>query len=276
MQGHDGLAGAGSALDHEHAVEVAADDAVLLGLDGGDDVAHAAGAPLVERGQQRGLTVERGAVVVGERVEVEQVVVHADDVAALGLQVAAPGHAHGRRRGGAVERLRHGGPPVDEQAVLLVVGQAELADVEPALVGVIEPAEDQAALDGPEPGEAGGVHLGERVALGHVLHRADGAGGEHLFELPLGSLTQGVEAVVQGGDVRLLPGELRLTSCRLTVNVVNGTLRAILLVVTTNDDISMPVEALSSLSPFPGLSLAPVTSWSRPLTCGHSSFYRHI
>ncbi|GAA1662613.1 hypothetical protein GCM10009733_070270 [Nonomuraea maheshkhaliensis] len=120
------------------------------------------------------------------------------------------------------------------------------------------------------------MHLGERVALGHVLHRADGAGGEHLFELPLGSLTQGVEAVVQGGDVRLLPGELGLTSCRLTVNVVNGTLRAILLVVTTNDDISMPVEALSSLSPFPGLSWAPVTSWSRPLTCGHGSFYRHI
>ncbi|WP_345403638.1 hypothetical protein [Nonomuraea salmonea] len=95
VQGHDGLAGARSALHHQHPVEVAADDAVLLGLDGGDDVAHASRAPLVEGGEQRGLAVERGAVVVGERVEVEQVVVHADDVAAPGLQVAAAGDAHG-------------------------------------------------------------------------------------------------------------------------------------------------------------------------------------
>jgi hypothetical protein len=64
----------------------------------------------------------------------------------------------------------------------------------------------------------------------------------------LGPLAQHVEAVVEAGDVLLFLGELAelgLTSCRLTIIVVNGTLRAILLVVTTNDDISMPVEALS-------------------------------
>nr|SBO95554.1 hypothetical protein BN4615_P5070 [Nonomuraea gerenzanensis] len=51
-----------------------------------------------------------------------------------------------------------------------------------------------------------------------------------------------------------------MTSCRLTINVVNGTLRAILLVVTTNDDISMPVEALPSLSPSPTGSRLDFTS----------------
>ena len=40
MQGDDGLAGAGPALDDEHAGLRAADDLVLLGLDRGDDVAE--------------------------------------------------------------------------------------------------------------------------------------------------------------------------------------------------------------------------------------------
>ena len=44
VQGDDGLAGAGAALDDEHAGELGPDDLVLLALDGGDDVGEAAGA----------------------------------------------------------------------------------------------------------------------------------------------------------------------------------------------------------------------------------------
>ena len=52
MQGHDGLAGAGTALHDEHAGLRRADDLVLLALDGGDDVAELAGATAFERGEQ--------------------------------------------------------------------------------------------------------------------------------------------------------------------------------------------------------------------------------
>ena len=55
VQRDGGLAGAGAALDDEHAVVVGADDPVLLGLDGLDDVAHPAGAAGGQRRQQRGL-----------------------------------------------------------------------------------------------------------------------------------------------------------------------------------------------------------------------------
>lgn len=48
VQGDSGLAGAGPALDHENAAVVGADDRVLLGLESGDDVVHAAGAAGVE------------------------------------------------------------------------------------------------------------------------------------------------------------------------------------------------------------------------------------
>ncbi|WP_345403635.1 hypothetical protein [Nonomuraea salmonea] len=119
---------------------------------------------------------------------------------------------------------------------------------------MVEPAEGETAFDRPEPGEARGVHVGERVALRPVLHRADGSCGQHLLELPLGALAKGVEAVVEAGDVRLLFCQFGLTRCRLTVNVVNGTLRAILLVVATNADISTPAVAVSSLF---------LLSWSR-------------
>src|SRR5439155_3441429 len=53
VQGDDRLAGAGTTLHDEHATERRADDLVLLGLDGGDDVAETAGASALEGGDQR-------------------------------------------------------------------------------------------------------------------------------------------------------------------------------------------------------------------------------
>ncbi len=55
MQGDGGLAGAGPALDDEDAVERGADDAVLLALDGRDDVGHPAGALRGQGRHQRAL-----------------------------------------------------------------------------------------------------------------------------------------------------------------------------------------------------------------------------
>ncbi len=53
---HDGLTGAGTTLNHEHTWQLGPDDLVLLGLDGGDDVAEPTGAVLLQRSDQRGAT----------------------------------------------------------------------------------------------------------------------------------------------------------------------------------------------------------------------------
>ena len=56
VQRHRCLPGARTALDHHDAGLIGADDPVLLGLDGRDDVGHPAGAGRLDGGQQRGLT----------------------------------------------------------------------------------------------------------------------------------------------------------------------------------------------------------------------------
>ncbi len=211
VQGDDGLACARTPLHHQHAVEVAADDAVLLALDGGHDVAHAPGALLVQGGQQGRLAVERGAVGLGQPVEVEQVIVDADDAPSPGLQMAPAGHAHRDGGRGAVERLGHRGAPVDEEPCLVVVRQAQAADIEGFLTRKVEAPETQAVLDGPQPREALGVHPGERVALGAVLVGAATALGEHAVKLLPRARPQQVEPLVEPGDVFLLLGELDLT-----------------------------------------------------------------
>ena len=143
MQGDDRLAGARAALDDEHAGLRRADDLVLLGLDRGDDVAERAGAAALERGEQRRVAAQLGpspscrlvrheAVVVAdaEVAAAEQLVLDAEDGAALDGEVAAAHEAHRLAAGGPVERLGDRRPPVDDDRLGLLVGDGEAADVE--------------------------------------------------------------------------------------------------------------------------------------------------
>ena len=56
MERDHGFPGARSAFDDEYPAPVFADDAVLIGLDGGDDVTHVPGPAPGQGCQQRGLT----------------------------------------------------------------------------------------------------------------------------------------------------------------------------------------------------------------------------
>ncbi len=89
MQGGDGLAGPRAALDHQDPGQTGADDPVLFGLDGGDDVAHPSGTAPGERGHQRGLADELTAVPLGQTVGVEHLVVQSDHTAMAYPQVPA-------------------------------------------------------------------------------------------------------------------------------------------------------------------------------------------
>ena len=103
-----GLAGAGAARDDEHAGDVGADGLVLFGLDRRDDVAHAAGAVALERGEQRTFArdLEPG---LARRPLVEHLVVERGDLPALlGDEVATAQHAHRGDGGRPVERFGDG------------------------------------------------------------------------------------------------------------------------------------------------------------------------
>ena len=153
MQRHGGLAGARPALDDQDAGQVGADHPVLLGLDGGDDVAHPAGPALPQGGQQGGVTVEGGLLGLRQGVEVEHLVVEADDLPAVGQQVPAADDALGVGGRGPVEGLGGRGPPVDQQRLVVGFRQAEAADVVPGAVVHVEAPEAQRQVADVEGGE---------------------------------------------------------------------------------------------------------------------------
>jgi hypothetical protein len=186
VQGDDGLSGARSALDDEHAVLWRADDLVLLGLDRGDDVAERAGAPAFECGEQRGVAAQRlgarrsvEAFVVAE-AEVplaEQLVLDTEEFLALDGEVAPPQQTHGVATGGPVEGLGDRCPPVDDDRLAVLVGDGETADVEALdgvgrLGGAVDATEDQRGVAQVEVGEPLEECLVERVALEAGLERS--------------------------------------------------------------------------------------------------------
>ena len=90
VQRDDGLAGARTALDHQDPGQPGADDRVLLGLDGGDDLRHPAGAVGRQRREQGRLADQVRPLVAVQRGQVEEVVVDADDRPSGQPEVAPP------------------------------------------------------------------------------------------------------------------------------------------------------------------------------------------
>ena len=205
MQGDGGLAGAGAALHDQHPLVRGADDAVLLGLDGLHDVAHAAGAGGVEGGQQDG--VAGGVLVSGAGLvaEVEDLVVQGGDAAAVGGEVPAAAQAHRGVAGGEVEGAGDVGAPVDQDrgAFGVVLPQPDPADVVDAAVGEVEPAEAERAVDGVQRGQQPRALGDEDVPLQAGLHGGV-ALGERVRDRPLGRTAQSVHAGIQPVDEFLL------------------------------------------------------------------------
>ncbi len=224
VQGHRGLAGARSARDDQRALDVGADRFVLFGLDGRDDVAHAAGAVALERGEQRAFTGDREAGFV-DGLLVEHLVVEADQLAALlGDEVPAANDRHRLDRGRAVEGLRYRGPPVDDERRVLLVFHGDPADVPARVIFHVEAAEHERRVADVEVGEAALGHVPGDVALEPGLV---GSARPHVgvrLPDPFGRGSHGLEAGVRGIHVRLLGGELRVDerSVRHEVSRVSG------------------------------------------------------
>ena len=209
------LARAGAAGDHEDAGQRGAHRLVLLGLDRGDDVAHPARAMTLQRGEERGLAHDREAGLVGGG-RVEDLVVDADQLPPLGLEVPAPDDAHGLDAGGAVERLGDRGAPVDDQRRLIGLGDGDPPDVEAVVDGTlpvgaglqVDASEGQGRVpdvQGREPPAGvggGGVTLEPGLVGAPPLHLGIALGD------PAGGLAHLVQASVGTIEVPLLGGEL--------------------------------------------------------------------
>ena len=141
----------------------------------------------------------------------EQLVLDAEQLAALHGEVAAPDQAHRLAAGGPVERLGDRGPPVDHDRVAVLVGHREPADVEaldriraPSALAV-DAAEDERGVAEIELGQPVDERFVEDVALVAGLEGAADAdaGLGQATELPrVGPAA--FQAVVRVIDVRLL------------------------------------------------------------------------
>jgi hypothetical protein len=112
------------------------------------------------------------------------------------------------REGGPVEGGRDRCPPVDQDRLLLPVGQPDPADVGAPAVGVVHGTEAQPALGRVEPGEPVGVGGGEHVPLDDRLRGAGAPVEQYLTELLGGDVPDLIQPGIQGVDICLLAGYL--------------------------------------------------------------------
>ena len=205
VQRGDRLAGTRAALDDEDAGQVGADHPVLLGLDGRDDVGHPAGPRGRHRGDERGLAGQRAPVRLRQLVQVEHLVIHAGNRTPPGIDVAAADQSDRVTRRRRVERARGGGAPVNQLELVIVIPQADTADVEGISLFVVGAAETQAAFGQVKLGEPFGVLGRGNITFQPGLVGAAGpAAGAHAGQFPRAALPCLVKQAIQHRHVFLL------------------------------------------------------------------------
>src|SRR5699024_3279703 len=207
VQGDDGLAGAGTAVDHQRPARAGSDDGVLIGGDRGQHVPHLRGACLVQGGQQGGFLIGAGvcgqlrALVVGSAEGLVPVVTDA----AAAPAVAAPAcQAHRVCAGGGGEGLGDRRAPVHQQWLTVLVVNGQPADLD----GIGSGGRWQAGPDGVELKAAQPVEsilemLDPCVALDSAC-RVTGLLGQCRLEVVLHIGDVGTECLGNGGEVSVV------------------------------------------------------------------------
>ena len=190
MQSDDGLARTRTAVDDQSAARSRADDGVLVGLDGGEHVAHPGRPAAAQAGDEGGLVVERG--VPDQPARGEHLVPVVADPAAGPAIPAAAGQTHRVGVGRPEERLSRGGTPVDQQPATRAAGEAKPTDVHGlGIVRADHAPEAQVQTEAAQSAQPSG----QPVDLHVPVHR--------LLAYAAGRLALGIEAAGQVGD-RLL------------------------------------------------------------------------
>ena len=214
VQRDHGLAGARATGDRDDTLARRADRLVLLGLDGRDDRVHRPVASARELRHQRALADDRqvGAGAL-QRLGVEQLVLHADDLRPDAAQHPAAYDGVRLGRGRLVEHRGGRRAPVDQQRVAVGVAQPDPADV--ARLGVdvgvqVEAAEDQPLVGSVELGDAARRLEDHGVALDQAALVPEVGATVALLGKRLGLPGGGVELDVHPVHERLLGCDLPL------------------------------------------------------------------
>ena len=136
------LARARATLHRQEAVERSADDLVLLGLNGGNDVEHLAGTGPLELGQEGVPAPEPGCAGIAPRIA-EQVVSNGDDRTSVDHDLAPAGQSESVLAAGPVEGNGDGSPPVDDDRVRAGVFDVTPADAPGRAVLLVDAPEEQ-------------------------------------------------------------------------------------------------------------------------------------
>ena len=216
MQGDSGLPRARPTLDDEHSGQRRADDFVLLALDRPDDVAHLACPRLAQGGQQRAGPSQHEAVGQkavpavadlrspgarwcsgpGASFGIDEVLVfEAEDRPTPHGEMPAARQPLRVEARSPVERLRHGGAPVDDERFVVRAGDGQPPDVEGlpqqrvvrgrlhlGLREPVDPSEVKRLVSDIELFQAGQAGPHDNVALGARLERAAPAQVEHTLQ----------------------------------------------------------------------------------------------
>ena len=231
----DGLARTRPSLHHQHARLGRADDLVLLALDGGHDVAELTGTTALQHREQRAVTANafrpagRRDTVLRADAEVtlaEQLVLDAEKIPAVHVEVATAHQTERLATGRAVERLGDRRPPVHHHGVGELVGHRETADVEALRrlgrrLAAVDAAEHEGGIAEIELGETVEDRLVEHVALVAGLERATERAFVKTAHLPRVGLAL-LEAAIGEVDELLLSGEIRVVLCHVETGHVPG------------------------------------------------------
>ena len=208
VQRDDRLAGAWSAVDDERLARAGPDDGVLVGLDRREDVAHPLGAAAAEARDERRLGVEGGGgPQLVEGCGGEGLVPVVGDATGGPAVAAAAGQPHRLGEGGAEEGLCRRRPPVDQQRVAGVVGEADAADVDRLVVAVADhPPEAQVEPEAAQDPQLSAQPVGLEVALEDLL--AVAGGGPAVVVEAVGEPGDlGVEGQGDSGEVAFVRGD---------------------------------------------------------------------
>ncbi len=162
MQRDDRLARSRAASDDGHATVRRTNRLVLLGLDGADNVFHLSTASARD-GSHEGAFAED--LQIGVRLAVEEIILDTSHLVVAAAKHASTNDFHGGDLRRAVEGLGGRRAPVDDQWFVVVVPDADAADVADLAVVQIETAEHESFMFGVEDGQPLRRLVGERVAL---------------------------------------------------------------------------------------------------------------
>ena len=172
------LARAWPTLHDEHAVVRGTNDLVLLGLNGGDDVAELSRATTSKSGEQGAVatqtrvfllhTIETLVVADAQVALAEEFVFDTEQLATLDGKVTSTSEPHRLATRRSIERLGYRRAPVDHHWFALLVGDGQTTDVETLdalALHAIDTTEHQRRVAEVEIGEARQKLLVESIAL---------------------------------------------------------------------------------------------------------------